>query len=251
MATDLKAEPLAHVDIHDRVVEILGPLPRGRLLDVPAGQGALAQRLIEIGFDVHCSDLYPEIFRLKNVEITRGDLSKALPYPDAEFQYLVCIEGLEHIENPAQAVREFKRVLKPRGHLIISIPNVLNIEERLKLLVHGYTSHFKPLSKVFIEKTRQEHGELDETALHVNPISYSELRYYLEKNGFEISKILKDKPKSRLWLYWPALALIGVVKRLTSDKKRRERWADELNSDEILKGGNTLIAHAVKVMSNE
>ena len=57
-----------------------------------------------------------------------------LPYDDSSFDYITCIEGLEHIENPQQAIREFSRPLKPGGHLIASIPNILNIEERFKWL---------------------------------------------------------------------------------------------------------------------
>src|SRR4051812_1969203 len=100
---------MAHEAIHERVAEILDGFQRGALLDVPAGEGALASRLKALGFRVRCCDLYTEIFRLTDVEILRGDLSKALPYMDAEFDYITCVEGIEHIENPQQAVREFAR----------------------------------------------------------------------------------------------------------------------------------------------
>jgi len=89
-------------------------------------------------------------------------------------------------------------------------------------------------------------GEMEEVALHVNPVSYSELRYTLEKYGFEIVRVLRDKPKKNLWVYWPVVALIRLMARLTSERKRRERWTEELQSDEVLLGGNTLIIHAIK-----
>src|SRR5260370_4377107 len=138
--------PLAHQAIHDTVVQILEEMPRGMLLDVPAGHGALAKRLVAAGFDVRCCDLYPEIFRLENVEIRRSDLSRELPFDDDWFDYTVCVEGLEHIENPQQAMREFARVLRPGGQLIVSVPNILNIQERLKWLIYAYTSPFKPIT---------------------------------------------------------------------------------------------------------
>jgi ubiquinone/menaquinone biosynthesis C-methylase UbiE len=169
-----------------------------------------------------------------------------LPYEDSSFDYITCIEGLEHIENPQQAIREFSRVLKAGGHLIVSIPNILNIEERCKWLLHGYTSHFKPLSREHVKSARSEFGEKVEIALHVNAIGYSELRYALEKCGFEVVKLHRDKPKSHMWLYWPIVALIRLIGRMTPAQKRRERWTEELQSGEILLGGNTLIVHAVK-----
>jgi ubiquinone/menaquinone biosynthesis C-methylase UbiE len=236
---------LAHEAIHDTVVEILAKQPRGALLDVPAGEGALAARLIDAGFDVRCCDLYPEIFRLEGVDIHQGNLDAELPFGGQSFQYVTCLEGLEHIENPQQAMREFARVLKPGGHLIVSVPNILNIEERLKWLLHGYTSHFKPISRTALERLRGDYDNRVEIAAHVNPIGYSELRYVLEKNGFEIVKLYRDKPKGKAWLYWPLATMIRLVARLTPQQKRSDRWTEELASDEILLGGNTLIVHAV------
>jgi ubiquinone/menaquinone biosynthesis C-methylase UbiE len=237
--------PLAHEAIHDTVVDILRSLPRGALLDVPAGEGALAARLIDDGFEVRCCDLYPEIFRLDGVDVHQGNLDAELPFADRSFDYVTCLEGLEHIENPQQAIREFARVLKPSGQLIVSVPNILNIEERLKWLLHGYTSHFKPISRPAVERLRAEYDERVEIAAHVNPIGYSELRYVLEKNGFEIVKLYRDKPKGNAWLYWPLVAMIRLVAGLTPARKRSERWTTELSSNEVLLGGNTLIVHAV------
>jgi SAM-dependent methyltransferase len=239
------AVPLAHEAIHDTVVSVLEKLPRGTVLDVPTGEGALAARLIQAGFQVCCCDLYPEIFRLDGVDVHQGDLDAELPFADHSFDYLTCLEGLEHIENPQQAMREFARLLKPGGHLIVSVPNILNIEERLKWLLHGYTSHFKPISRTQLERLRAEHDNREEIAAHVNPIGYSELRYILEKNGFEIVGLHRDKPKGRAWLYWPLTTLIRMIASLTPAGKREERWTKELASDEVLLGGNTLIVHGV------
>jgi SAM-dependent methyltransferase len=240
------AQPLAWPEIHDVVAQILEPLPRGRLLDVPSGEGALSGRLKKAGFQVRACDLYPELFRLPDIEVRRGDLSVTLPYSDGEFRYVVCLEGLEHIENPHQAIREFARVLSPGGHLIISIPNILNIEERVKWLLYGYTSHFKPISEEHQHMRRRESGERQEVTLHINPIAYTELRYLLEKYGFHVVGAYKDRPKRRIWLYWPLVALIRLVAWLTPEPKRRERWTTELQSAAILLGGNTLILHARK-----
>ena len=250
-AADAEAEreamPLAHEAIHETVARVLGAQgARGLLLDVPAGEGALAARLLGAGFDVRCCDLYPQIFRLPGVEIKGGDLSATLPYTDESFDFITCVEGLEHIENPQQAVREFARLLRPGGQLVVTVPNILNIEERIKWLLHGYTSHFKPISREALARVRAELGALEEMALHINPISYAELRYTLEKYGFEIARLYRDKPKAHLWLYRPLVALIRLVARLAPADKRRERWTEELQSDEVLLGGNTLIVHAVK-----
>jgi SAM-dependent methyltransferase len=242
-----EAVPLAHEAIHETVARVLtAQTKRGLLLDVPAGEGALAARLRRADFDVRCCDLYPEIFRLPGVEIKQGDLSGELPYADESFQFITCVEGLEHIENPQQAIREFSRLLCAGGHLIVTVPNILNIEERVKWLLNGYTSHFKPISREALARVREQLGGMEEIALHINPISYAELRYTLEKYNFEIERLYRDKPKRHLWLYWPLVAAIRLLARFTPAHKRRERWTQELQSNEILLGGNTLIVHAIK-----
>src|SRR6185503_11153392 len=120
-------------------------------------------------------------------------------------------------------MREFGRLLQPGGHLIVGVPNILNVEERLKWLIHGYTSHFKPITRVQAARLRAEYDNREEIAAHVNTIGYSELRYILEKNGLEIARVHRDKPKTNAWLYWPLVALIKLVARLTPREKRAER----------------------------
>jgi len=237
----------AHEAIYDTVEQIFRDLPKGTVLDVPSGEGALAIRLAEMGYDVRCCDLYPEIFRLPEVEIKKGDLNSSLPYEDRSFDHIVCIEGLEHIENPHQAFREFQRLIRPGGRLVVSVPNILNIEERLKWLFFGYTSHFKPLTAQYLTSVSQKFSGTEEVALHVNPISYSELRYLIEKYGFEIAGVYRDKPKRNSWLYLPIVALIRIVNGLQSGERRSARWSAELQSGEILLGGNTLVIEAVRL----
>ena len=243
------SQPLAlgHEAIHETVARILQNEKRGTILDVPAGEGAVALRLKNLGFDVICSDLYTEIFNLPGTEIRRGNLDEKLPFEDESFDYAVCVEGLEHIENPANAIREFARLLKKDGMLIISVPNIMNIEERLKWLYFGYTSHFKPISEDVLNSIPEYAKGMDEIALHVNPIGYSEVRFLLEKAGFRLEKVFLDKRKKNIWFYYPLTALIKILALFNSEKKRRARWSDELNSNEVLLGGNTLIFKAVLV----
>ena len=245
LAGERGPQAMSRPGLHDTVLRILEPLPRGKIFDCPAGEGALAQRLLSAGFDVHCCDLYTELFRLDGVEIKRGDLAGTLPYASASFDYIVSLDGLEHIDSPPQAFREYRRLLKPNGNLIISVPNIMNIEERLKWLLFGYTSHFKPLSDQSKTKIRNDYGGKDEIAVHANPIGYNELRYYLEKNGFEIQGVYRDRKKANQWLYWPLVALIRMLGKLTPAARRKDRWTEELASDPVLLGGNTIIIHSI------
>ncbi|MDD5722181.1 MAG: methyltransferase domain-containing protein [Syntrophales bacterium] len=46
----------------------------------------------------------------------------AIPEPDASFDAIMCIEVLEHLPQPDRAIKEFSRLLKPKGHLILTAP---------------------------------------------------------------------------------------------------------------------------------
>ena len=115
--------------IFDQIVETLSKETRGTLLDIPAGNGALAVRLKEKGFQVSCGDINPSAFKVQGIEVKKVDLSQSIPFPDKTFDFVTCIDGLEHVENPANAIREFSRIMNPGGKTdplsarIISISN--------------------------------------------------------------------------------------------------------------------------------
>jgi len=46
----------------------------------------------------------------------------AIPEPDASFDAILCTEVLEHVSDPVAAIREFHRLLRPGGKLILSVP---------------------------------------------------------------------------------------------------------------------------------
>src|SRR2546427_7560378 len=107
----------------------------------------------------------------------------------------------------------------------------MNVEERLKWLLFGYTSHFKPLSEQNKTKVQEDTAGKHEIVVHANPIGYNELRYYLEKNGFAIQGVYRDRVKANQWLYWPVVAFIRLLAKLTPEARRKEdRKSTRLNS---------------------
>src|SRR5437773_10059628 len=93
--------------------KILRAWPRGRLLDVPAGEGALALRLARLGYDVACCDLYPEIFQLDGLELRSGYLVARLPYEDELFDAVACVEGYENFQYLNNDVSLFQMYSHP------------------------------------------------------------------------------------------------------------------------------------------
>jgi SAM-dependent methyltransferase len=57
----------------------------------------------------------------RKVEFTAGSID-ALPYPDQYFEMINCLDVLEHTYDPTKIIQQFARVLKPGGHLFITVP---------------------------------------------------------------------------------------------------------------------------------
>jgi len=56
----------------------------------------------------------------------RADISAALPFLDSSFDALLCTEVLEHLPNPTQALIEMRRVMKPGGVGLFTVPFVFH-----------------------------------------------------------------------------------------------------------------------------
>jgi ubiquinone/menaquinone biosynthesis C-methylase UbiE len=236
----MKATILARDETHQWVISALSKEARGSLLDAPAGTGALALRLTELGFLVSCSDINPSFFQASELEFKACDLSRPLPHPSESFDYVTCIEGLEHLENPFNALREFYRILKSGGKIYVSIPNYLNIERRMRFLVTGLFSKIPSPEK--LGKERFE----DLSMLHSNPLTYPILKLCMEHSGFKILQIAKDKEKKRMKWFLPLVWAIRVYCLCWPKATREEYGLDETLSSEVMMGGNTLILVAQK-----
>jgi SAM-dependent methyltransferase len=105
----------------------------GRALDVGIGQGYLVMRLRERGFAAMAADASAEslkAFRKRgsHVALVATDAG-ALGFRDAAFDLVTASELFEHlaVETLAAAVDEIRRVLRPGGVLVATVP----AEERL------------------------------------------------------------------------------------------------------------------------
>ena len=234
------AEILARVETHDWIIEALSKEKRGLLLDVPAGTGALALRLKEKGFSVSCCDINPSLFSVEGIEIRRGDLNQSLPYGPESFDFITCLEGMEHLENPFNAIREFSRILKGGGKLFLSLPNYLNIERRLRFLITGLFS--KVPSPARFGKERFDNLWM----LHLVPLTYPILKLVLEHHGYRILSVGKDREKKRMKWLLPIVWGIRLYCFFWPKRKREDYHLEETLSPALMMGGNTLILVARK-----
>ncbi|MEA3224294.1 MAG: class I SAM-dependent methyltransferase, partial [Thermodesulfobacteriota bacterium] len=141
------AEPaqLANKGVHEKVISYFKGFKPGKVLDIPCGTGALSIVLDKMGYDVTPRDIHPEHMDVPGLKAQFCDMNKEFPFESKIFDYVACVEGIEHTENSYNAIREIARVLKPGGKLVLTTPNYLNIERRLKFLITG--SFSKPVTQ--------------------------------------------------------------------------------------------------------
>jgi ubiquinone/menaquinone biosynthesis C-methylase UbiE len=177
-----------NTQIHDRVIELLRAEPRGALLDVGAGDGALAERLNRAGFEVTAVDLFTADFRPGDIEIRSANLNEGIPFADGQFRVVVSTEVIEHLENPWLFVRELYRVTEPGGLVILSTPNLGSVYVRAWYALTGRLYNF-------MESSYRQIG-------HITPVYLWNLERMIEgKFDMEIVTVnASPVPKTRLRL---------------------------------------------------
>ncbi|MGH3103927.1 MAG: class I SAM-dependent methyltransferase [Gaiellaceae bacterium] len=110
--------------------------PGKRVLDLGCRYGALTRAYLEgnevVGVDVD-RDALAEAAKL-GIETHWADVDEPLPFEDASFDVVVAGELLEHIRDPAGLAAESRRVLRPGGVFVASVPNGFRLKNRLRFL---------------------------------------------------------------------------------------------------------------------
>ncbi len=107
------------------VWSLLDSFRPGRALDAACGTGRHAAHLVARGHEVVGIDLTSEMLEraaanVPDAEFREGDL-QALPVEAEQFDLVVCGLALSHIADVRLGVGELARVLRPGGHLVISV----------------------------------------------------------------------------------------------------------------------------------
>jgi len=105
------------------------------ILDIPAGNGATTKLLLNLGAKAEPFDLFPEYFMLENVTCKRADISEKIPVADHYADMVICQEGIEHISDQLNTFKEFNRVLKNGGKLLITTPSYSSLSAKLSYLL--------------------------------------------------------------------------------------------------------------------
>jgi 2-polyprenyl-3-methyl-5-hydroxy-6-metoxy-1,4-benzoquinol methylase len=102
--------------------------PRARVLDVGAKWGGLGECARRLGMDIvytglELSEANVQKATALGLDVRLSDASGPLPIEDQQYDVVICLELLEHLMTPVALLGEIRRVLKPDGRTVVSVPN--------------------------------------------------------------------------------------------------------------------------------
>ncbi|NBR86652.1 MAG: class I SAM-dependent methyltransferase [Verrucomicrobia bacterium] len=223
--------------------------PFRKHLDVGAGTGDLIRLMRErFKTDSAACDYTDQLMKVPGQRVEIANLnSQPLPYAAGSFDLLTATEVIEHLEHFRETIREFHRVLEPGGLCVVTTPNILNLNSRLRFLWFGYWNLFGPLPV--------KHSALYSTGGHINPVSYFYIAHALMDAGFEDIAWTVDKPQRssmpKLVLLYPFIRLFGAlayrkeVNKYRTVDAQNAPFVQAMNDPKMLLG-RTIVVSAVK-----
>ena len=173
-----------------KLIELIGTEKNANILEVGCSGGPLIISLKNKGFEnIYGIDISKEGINLckkrglKNVFLTGGEQTK---FDDEMFDVVIASDVLEHIKNDSEAVKEWARVLKKTGKLIVFTPAYDFLWSDHDDVNHHYKRYTKN-GLVSLLKT---------TGFEVQRVSYWNFSLFFPAAGIKLlRRILKNKNK--------------------------------------------------------
>lgn len=154
------------------------------VLELGASTGYLSEVMTkQFGCSVYGVEIDPvaaEKARPKCADMKVADLDVSditTMYPDKQFDVALCADVLEHLRNPERTLKQVRKLLKPDGYVIASIPNISHGSIRLALLSGRF-----PYRSM---------GLLDET--HVKFFTRQLVEEVFDQSGFQIESVERNR----------------------------------------------------------
>ena len=170
-------DPDAPNNSHFSMIRFVGT--GNRVLEVGCAGGRVTRHLVDRGNEVVGIEIDPDAAVLARefagtVHVADLDLTSPTEFlAGEEFDVILLGDVLEHFRDPVATLTELASVLRPSGHLVVSVPNVAHIDVRMMLLGGSWAY--------------QEYGLLDRT--HLRWFTRSSLRELLAEVGFVATEV--------------------------------------------------------------
>ncbi len=175
-----------------------------QILEVGVTPGHFTELLVQSGYQVSGVDLDPftrrTLWERLGVDVRQANLEREpLPFPANSFDWVVFSEVIEHlVYSPLPVLREFYRVLRPGGNVLISTPNELYVKSRLRTLMRVLLWQSLSTRDEFSHQMRLE-GTARYTT-HARTYTMRELTWLVQEAGFRIAQQRYEAPWERVGL---------------------------------------------------
>jgi SAM-dependent methyltransferase len=203
-----KAHPLPFKGFFNNYLSTNRQLFSGKtVVDLPAGSGETSRVLRELGATVVSFDLFPEYFKAEGLLCTRLNLMDGIPLPEGSVDVIICQEGMEHFSDQLFAFREFNRILKTGGLLIVTTPNYSNLRAKLSYLLSESERFGSIMPPNELDSVWMSNSALSNEIYcgHIFLLGIQKLRVLARLSGFSISRINPESIKSTSALLFPFL----------------------------------------------
>lgn len=128
--------------------KLTGLSREAEILEVGCGDASFTAELRRFSDRVTAIDISPEQIALNaqkhpGIDFAAHDVAEPLPFAADRFDAIWCSEVLEHLFDPAFALREMYRVLKPGGLVLITVP-YHGLFKNLCIALFKWDHHFDP-----------------------------------------------------------------------------------------------------------
>lgn len=178
-----------HTDLNHRldliIKYVLFYKPKS-VLDVGCGGGLLINEMQKThkakysGVDVYKNK------NLKNVDYKSADITKGLPFEDNKFDLVTFGEVIEHVPNPDFILAEIHRVLKPKGIVIVTTPNLASWANRILLLIGIQPLFTETSSELNLGRRLKVLGQKGKVQGHLKVFTSRSLQEILEYKNFDV-----------------------------------------------------------------
>jgi len=120
-----------------------------KVFDFSTGSGYIASLFEKTGAEMRIFDLFPEQNQYASSKCERIDLQERLQLPDQCADMILCCETVECIPDQYNLFREFARVLRPDGVLILTTANPSSLRGRLSQFMMEGEHYSTPIPNEF------------------------------------------------------------------------------------------------------
>lgn len=211
----------------DMITEIVETLPRTetfRLLDAGCGTGQMTKLLERYGEAVGL-EIAPEALefaRRRGVKnLIQGSITDP-PFAEGSFDLVLSLDVIEHVDNDVQIIESLFEIVKPGGHLIVTVPAFRSLWSQ-----HDEINHHKRRYRVAeVEKMLTDAGFVISKATYCNSLLFPAV-FAMRKGKTWIRRLRgtidTDNPESDL-AHYPKLVNEALYRIVTTETRLLRRF---------------------------